>query len=116
MHQSYKRHLNFAGNRYPNCVILSLHHIDKQWKSLRVQMDEFVLRRKEELGADALNEGKQRKDLFSRLVGALDEEAKVGLSMGEVVSTFHSVPCPGARVLTCGIDWQYFHFYVRRPW
>lgn len=69
-------------------AMVSLRYIDKQWKSLRVQMDEFVLRRKEELGANALDGGKQRHDLFSRLVGALDDEAKVSLSMSEVVSPF----------------------------
>ncbi|KAK7687596.1 hypothetical protein QCA50_008810 [Cerrena zonata] len=65
--------------------IKSLHFIDSKWKSLEVQMNEFVLRRKEELDVETLDGGKQRKDLFSRLVGALDHEAKVGLSMQEVI-------------------------------
>ncbi|CAL1711138.1 unnamed protein product [Somion occarium] len=65
--------------------IESLHRMDHAWKSLAVQMDDLVILRKEELNAEELNGGQSRGDLFSRLVGALDEETKVGLSMQEVI-------------------------------
>lgn len=49
-------------------------------------MIDFVMQRRDILSSESLDEVKPRKDLFSRLVGALDEEAKVGLTLQEVVS------------------------------
>lgn len=60
--------------------------MDRRWKSLKAQMVDFGIQRKEILTVESLDKAKPRKDLFSRLVGALDEEAKVGLTLQEVVS------------------------------
>ena len=77
-------------------------------------MNEFVLRRKEELDSEAMDMGKERRDLFSRLVSALDPEAKTGLSMQEVVSSLSSFSCP-RQLLNLEVDWKHLHLYVCWP-
>lgn len=61
--------------------------MDATWRSLAVFMHNLIHDRQAEIRSsveDSLKEG----DIFSRLVAALDEDAKVGLSEQDVVGLF----------------------------
>ena len=68
-------------------TITRLHEMDKAWKRLATFMDELIVRRSQEISSSSVEAKTQGGDVFTRLVAALDEDAKDGLDHQEVVRT-----------------------------
>ncbi|CAL1711144.1 unnamed protein product [Somion occarium] len=90
-----------------------LHKMDQAWKYIGVYMHDLVARRREELRGEVPENLHQRGDLFSRLVAALDENAKIGLKEQEVIGNTFTFMFVGhetsARVLTEALGFLAIH-------
>ena len=65
---------------------LSVRNIDHTWRNLAIDMEQLVVRRCEELNESSTTSKKHGDDIFTRLVNAMDDDAKYGLTRSEVVS------------------------------
>lgn len=65
---------------------LSVRNIDHTWRNLAIDMEQLVVRRCEELNESKATSKRHGDDIFTRLVSAMDDDAKYGLTRSEVVS------------------------------
>lgn len=61
--------------------------MDKAWKALGVYMRELIAARRSAIDSTSIEAQTEKGDLFTRLIEALDEDARIGLEESEVVSS-----------------------------
>ncbi|KAJ3487095.1 hypothetical protein NLI96_g3786 [Meripilus lineatus] len=63
----------------------SVRNIDHTWRNLAIDMEQLVVRRCEELNESKATSKRHGDDIFTRLVSAMDDDAKYGLTRSEVI-------------------------------
>ncbi|CAL1711128.1 unnamed protein product [Somion occarium] len=89
--------------------IQRLQHMDKAWKALGVYMRELIAARRSAIDSTSIEAQTEKGDLFTRLIEALDEDARIGLEESEVIGNTFALMFAGhettARTLTATLGY-----------